>query len=62
MSDSPIAVYDEHGRRLLTLPQFAAALGISHTTARQRRKRGTLDEPAGWLDDRTPLWHDPADH
>jgi hypothetical protein len=56
-----IAVYDEQGRRLLTLPQLAAALGITHDTAKQRRKRRKLPEPAGWLDDRTPLWHSPTD-
>lgn len=61
MSDHLIAVYDADGQRLLTLPQFAAALDITHDTAKQRRKRGKLPEPAGWLDERTPLWHSPTD-
>lgn len=60
MTDRIIAVYDEHGRRLLTLPQLAERLGITHDTARQRHSRGKLP-PAGRLDARTPLWHDPKE-
>jgi hypothetical protein len=56
-----IPVFDAEGRRLLTLPELAVALDITYPTARQRQRRGQLPEPAGWLDDRTALWHSPTD-
>jgi hypothetical protein len=58
-----IAIYDEHGQRLYTMGQLAALTGRKYGTIRQYHRRGTggLGEPAGWVDERTPVWHKPVD-
>lgn len=51
-------LFDESGAQVLTLPMVAERLGKSVDAVRMSRKRGSLPDPVGWLDDRTPLWVD----
>lgn len=51
-------VFDERGGRLLTLAGVAEARGVTLAAVTKARQRGSLPEPAGWLDARTPLWRE----
>lgn len=65
MTDQPkrriIPVFDADGRRLFTLQQLAERLGETPEALRQRRRRRHLPDPAGWVDERTAVWHDPEE-
>jgi hypothetical protein len=56
-----IFVYDEHGQRLYTAQQLADMLGITRSNLLVRLTRGQAAEPAGWVDQRTAVWHEPEE-